>query len=85
VNIEIRSLTTLEGSTAQPIHVGDLKGAQELTTTDRGHGREEDRTYLQLPAPEDLPGKSQWKALKSVGVVTSRRVEGGAREYRDPL
>jgi predicted transposase YbfD/YdcC len=56
---------------------GDLKGAQELTTTDRGHGREEERTYLQLPAPEDLPGKSQWKDLKSVGVVTSRRVEGG--------
>ena len=56
---------------------GDLKGAEELTTTDRGHGREEERTYLQLPAPEDLPGKSQWKDLKSVGVVTSRRVEGG--------
>ena len=47
-----------------------------MTTTDRGHGREEERTYLQLPAPEDLPGKSQWKDLKSVGVVTSRRVKG---------
>jgi predicted transposase YbfD/YdcC len=55
---------------------GDLEGARELTTTDRGHGRQEERTYLQLPAPEDLPGKSQWKDLKSVGVVTSRRVEG---------
>jgi predicted transposase YbfD/YdcC len=56
---------------------GDLKGAEELTTSDHGHGREEERTYLQLPAPEDLPGKSQWKNLKSVGVVTSRRVKGG--------
>ena len=55
---------------------GDLEGAEELTTTDRGHGREEERTYLQLPAPEGLPGKSQWKGLKSVGVVTSRRVKG---------
>jgi predicted transposase YbfD/YdcC len=55
---------------------GDLEGAEELTTTDHGHGREEERTYLQLPAPEGLPGKSQWKALKSVGMVTSRRVEG---------
>ena len=36
---------------------GDLEGAQELTTTDRGHGREEERTYLQLPAPEGLPGE----------------------------
>jgi predicted transposase YbfD/YdcC len=56
---------------------GDLKGAEELTTSERGHGRDEERTYLQLPAPEDLPGKSQWKGLKSVGVVTSRRVKGG--------
>jgi predicted transposase YbfD/YdcC len=31
---------------------GDLEGAQELTTTERGHGREEERTYLQMPAPE---------------------------------
>src|SRR5215207_612403 len=56
---------------------GDLEGAQELTTTDRGHGREEERTYLQLPAPRSLPGRGEWKGLKSVGVVTSRRVEGG--------
>jgi predicted transposase YbfD/YdcC len=56
---------------------GDLKGAEESTTSDHGHGREEDRTYLQLPAPEDLPGKSQWKGLKSVGIVTSRCVKGG--------
>ena len=55
---------------------GALEGAQELTTTDRGHGREEERTYLQLPAPEGLPGKSQWKGLKTVGLVTSLRREG---------
>src|SRR5512135_47889 len=55
---------------------GDLEGAEELTTTDRRHGREEERTYLHLPAPEGLPGKEQWEDLKSVGVVTSRRVEG---------
>jgi predicted transposase YbfD/YdcC len=56
---------------------GDLEGAEELTTTDRGHGREEERTYLQLPVPEDLPGRGEWKRLKSIGVVTSRRVKGG--------
>src|SRR6516162_3332866 len=55
---------------------GDLEGAEELTTTDRGHGREEERTYLQLPIPADLPGRGEWKALRSIGVVTSRRVEG---------
>lgn len=56
---------------------GELEGAQELTTAERGHGREEERTYLQLPAPVGLPGRGEWKGLKSVGVVTSRRVVGG--------
>jgi predicted transposase YbfD/YdcC len=55
---------------------GDLEGAEELTTTDRGHGREEERTYLQLPAPASLPGRGEWKGLKSIGVVTSRRSKG---------
>ena len=55
---------------------GDLAGAEELTTTDRGHGRDEERIYLQMPAPEGLPGRSHWRGLKSVGVVTSRRVKG---------
>ena len=50
---------------------GDLAGAQELVTTEEGHGRQEVRTYLQLPAPEGLPGLRQWKGLKSVGLVTS--------------
>jgi predicted transposase YbfD/YdcC len=69
---------------------GDLDGAEERTTTGRGHGREEERTYLHLPAPEGLPDRGQWKALKSVGVVTSRRVQGGeesieARYYLSSL
>jgi predicted transposase YbfD/YdcC len=50
---------------------GDLADAQEHVTTETGHGREETRTYLQLPAPEKLPGFMLWKALKSIGIVTS--------------
>src|SRR6185312_13383663 len=50
---------------------GDLAGAEELVTTEVGHGREETRTYLQLPAPEGLPGSLRWKGLKSIGLVTS--------------
>jgi len=50
---------------------GDLAGGQEQVTTETGHGREETRTYLQLPAPETLPGFPLWKGLKSVGVTTS--------------
>src|SRR3954468_23502702 len=50
---------------------GDLAGAQERVTTETGHGREETRTYLQLPAPKELPGFTLWRGLKSIGLVTS--------------
>jgi predicted transposase YbfD/YdcC len=56
---------------------GDLAAASELVTTERGHGREEMRIYLQLPAPKGLPGRGEWKGLKSVGVVTSRCLRDG--------
>src|SRR3954463_1442603 len=56
---------------------GDLAEACEHVTNEKGHGREEMRTYLQLPAPEDLPGKAQWKELKSIGVVTSSCLREG--------
>ena len=56
---------------------GDLEEACEHVTTEKGHGREETRTYLQLPAPEDLPGFTLWEGLKSIGVVTSQCLRDG--------
>jgi predicted transposase YbfD/YdcC len=56
---------------------GDLTDAQEHVTTEKGHGREETRTYLQLPAPEDLPGFLRWKGLKSIGLATSHCLRDG--------
>ena len=56
---------------------GDLENAHEHVTTEKGHGREETRTYLQLPAPKDLPGFALWKGLKSIGIVTSQCVRNG--------
>jgi predicted transposase YbfD/YdcC len=50
---------------------GELEGAQELVTTEKGHGRVETRTYLQLPAPKELPGFTLWKGLKTIAIVTS--------------
>ena len=61
---------------------GDLARAQEHVTTENGHGREEKRTYLQLPAPEGLPGFGEWKGLKSIGVVTSAACVRGRRPSR---
>jgi predicted transposase YbfD/YdcC len=49
----------------------------ELVVREQGHGRSEERTYLQLPVPENLPGKSQWKGLQSIGIATSRCLRNG--------
>ncbi len=56
---------------------GDLAGAREHVTEEQGHGREEVRTYLQLPAPEGLPGVMLWEGLKSIGLVTSCHLRDG--------
>jgi predicted transposase YbfD/YdcC len=56
---------------------GDLANAREHVTIEKGHGREEMRTYLQLPAPKGLPGFTLWKGLKSIGVVTSQCIRDG--------
>jgi predicted transposase YbfD/YdcC len=56
---------------------GDLANTQEHVTTEKGHGREEMRTYLQLPAPEKLPQFMRWKGLKSIAIATSRCLRDG--------
>src|SRR3954454_3629623 len=56
---------------------GDLADAQEHVTTEKKHGRAETRTYLQLPAPEGLPGFGLWKGLKSIGLTTSSCIRDG--------
>jgi predicted transposase YbfD/YdcC len=56
---------------------GDLANAREHVTIEKGHGREETRTYLQLPAPDDLPGFTLWKGLMTIGIVTSLCIRNG--------
>ena len=56
---------------------GPHASQEEHVTTQKGHGREETRTYLQIAVPEGLAQADQWRGLKSIGLVTShRRVEG---------
>ena len=56
---------------------GDIDAQTEHITTEKGHGREETRTYMQIPAPEGLPGFAAWAGLRSIGVVTSECVRDG--------
>jgi predicted transposase YbfD/YdcC len=43
--------------------------ARRHVTKEQGHGREEKRIYVQMPAPKNLPGLSRWKGLLSIGVA----------------
>src|SRR3954462_4929919 len=54
---------------------GDVLGRRQ--TDETGHGRRESRTYIQLEAPESLPGFKSWRELKSIGVVISETLRDG--------
>lgn len=51
--------------------------ARRHQTREAGHGRDETRTYIQMPVPEGLPGRDRWAGLKSIGVVVSECVRDG--------
>jgi predicted transposase YbfD/YdcC len=44
-------------------------GARQHMTHEIGHGRDETRHYIQMPAPKTLPGFSRWKGLLTIGVA----------------
>lgn len=46
-------------------------------TVEKGHGRQETRTYIQMPAPATLPGFDRWKGLMSIGVAILTCVRDG--------
>ena len=51
--------------------------ARRHTTKETGHGREETRSYIQMPVPDNLAGLEHWKGLKSIGAVASVCVRDG--------
>ena len=60
-------------------HVNDdfarLNTRQHVETDER-HGRDETRTYIQFPVPNNLKGRSRWKRLRTIGLVISHSVCG---------
>lgn len=44
--------------------------ARRHITKEKGHGREEVRSYIQMPVPKTLRGLELWKGLKSLGMAT---------------
>lgn len=50
---------------------------RRLVTTETGHGREEVRSYFQMPVPTDLAEAERWKGLRTIGLVVSTRIREG--------
>ncbi len=46
-------------------------------TEEKGHGREEIRSYYICPAPTDLPDRLRWPHLKAIGIVISNTHRDG--------
>jgi predicted transposase YbfD/YdcC len=46
-------------------------------TKEHGHGRDEERSYLLCPVPEDLPDRDRWKGLKAIGLAIGHTVREG--------
>jgi predicted transposase YbfD/YdcC len=44
--------------------------ARRHTETERGHGRQEYRSYIQMPVPAALAGAEPWQGLRSIGMAT---------------
>ena len=51
--------------------------ARRHITKETGHGREEIRSYIQMPVPKSLRGLELWKGLKSIGMATLVCVRDG--------
>ena len=54
----------------------DVKARRQVTT-ETGHGRQEMRSYIQMPVPDTLAQLELWKGLKSIGAVASVCVRDG--------
>jgi len=51
--------------------------ARRHITQDKGHGREEIRSYIHMPVPDTLRELQLWKGLKSIGMATLVCVRDG--------
>lgn len=51
--------------------------ARQHVTKEKGHGRQETRTYIQLPVPKDLAGAARWPQLLTLGVAILHCVTNG--------
>ena|SRR5579872_3509282 len=51
--------------------------ARQHKTQEVGHGRTEQRTYVQMPVPEHLHDCDRWKGVQTIGLAVSEVVRDG--------
>ncbi len=59
---------------------GDTEELDECQTVEKGHGREETRTYAVVAAPESVDPEQLWRDLSAVGIAISDRVDSQGRQ-----
>lgn len=66
-------------TTVQKALDGELPDAivNEHTTRERGHGREEERTYVVVQCVDGIRARRHWSKLKVVGMCSSERTSAG--------
>lgn len=57
----------------------DAEEIEEHQTEERGHGRQECRTYALFAKPNSVDPEGQWRDLSAVGMAISERVDGQGR------
>jgi len=58
----------------------DAEIIAEHQTVEKGHGRQETRTYAIVPAPESVDPEDLWRDLSAVGITISERVDSQGRQ-----
>ena len=58
----------------------DAADLDERQTVEKGHGRQETRTYTIIAAPESVDPAGLWRDLSAVGIAISERVDSQGRQ-----
>jgi predicted transposase YbfD/YdcC len=58
---------------------GNPEDLDEHQTVEKGHGRQETRTYAVIAAPESIDPDELWRDLNAVGVAISERLDSQGR------
>lgn len=62
-------------------HIGDdfarIPSERLEEASKKGHGRVDQRTYIQFEVPNEFSGKPRWKGLKTIGMVVYQSIVSG--------